>query len=230
MTTIAIIPARGGSKRIPRKNVKPFCGKPLIQWAIDAAAASRLFDRIVVSTDDTEVASLSRNCGAETPFIRPAQLSDDHATTDAVVLHATNELRSAAMFSIGCCIYPNPFVIPSDLQAGHELLSRERATSAFPVVHYDFPIEHAMVLHGTRARPRWPDMLDARSQDLTDHVHDAGLFYWFDVVKFVAAGKLLGDDAVGFLIPSLRTQDLNTLDDWARAEQKFKLLAAAEQW
>jgi N-acylneuraminate cytidylyltransferase len=223
---IAIIPARGGSKRIPRKNLRPFRGKPLVCWAIDTACASGLFDRVVVSTDDDDVARLSAERGAETPFVRPAHLSDDHATTDAVIVHAVNEIRAGlGTFETGCCIYPNPFVAASDLQAGHDLLLMEKAASAFPVVAYDFPIEHALVLEGVRPRPRWPEKLDTRSQDLPQYVHDAGLFYWFDTEKFMAGGRLLGTDAAAFIVPSDRTQDLNTAEDWARAEQKFKLLA-----
>lgn len=227
--TIAIIPARGGSKRIPHKNLKPFCGKPLVCWAIDTALGSGLFDSVVVSTDDRDVARLAAERGAGTPFIRPAHLSDDHATTDAVILHAVNEIRAgSASFDTGCCIYPNPFVAAADLRAGYQLMLMEKSTSTFPVVAYDFPIDHALVLEGgLRPRPRWPEKLDMRSQDLPQYVHDAGLFYWFDVEKFVACGKLMGDDATAFVVPATRAQDLNTPDDWTLAEQKYRLLAGA---
>jgi N-acylneuraminate cytidylyltransferase len=220
--TIAIVPARGGSKRIPRKNLKPFCGKPLLRWAIDAARASGLFDRIVVSTDDADVAELARRSGAETPFVRPGHLSDDHASTDAVILHAATELRAMhADFEFGCCVYPNPFVIPADLSETLELLKREQATSAFPVVRYDFPIDQALMLDGVRPRARWPEAIGKRSQDLPEFVHDAGLFYWFDAAKFLQGAGLIGNDAVALAIPSSRCQDLNTDEDWALAERKF---------
>lgn len=225
--SIAIIPARGGSKRIPRKNVRHFCGKPIIAWPIDAAKASGLFDRIVVSTDDAEIAGVAREWGADVPFMRPAELGDDHASTDSVVLHAVRECqRVYGGLLRGCCVYPvNPFLAPADLQRGLELLLAHHATSSFPVARYDFPIEQALLLDGARFSARWPDRLMERSQDLPDHYHDAGMFYWFDVGKFLAEGRLSCSDSVVFVIPGERCQDINTPEDWARAELKHRILA-----
>jgi N-acylneuraminate cytidylyltransferase len=223
---VAILPARGGSKRIPRKNIREFCGKPMIAWPIEAAKATGLFERIVVSTDDSEVAALVREWGAEVPFVRPAELADDFATTDAVLLHAIAECRRLlGDFPLGCCIYPtNPLISPQDLLLGRELLLEHGATSCFPLVRYDFPVEQAFLLDGARPRARWPEKLEARSQDLPDSFHDAGSFYWFDTAKLVAAGRLFGEDIVGFEIPSARCQDVNLPDDWAAAEIKVRLL------
>jgi pseudaminic acid cytidylyltransferase len=224
--SIAVIPARGGSKRIHRKNIRTFCGKPLIAWPIGVARASGLFDRVVVSTDDAEIAEIAKKCGAEVPFMRPAGLGDDHATTDSVVLHAVRACQKIyGELSRGCCIYPaNPFLTPGDLKHGLDILLANNATSAFPVVKYDFPIEQAILLDGARFSARWPDKLMERSQDLPDHFHDAGMFYWFDAGRFLAEGRLYCVDSVVFVISNDRCQDINTPEDWARAELKYRIL------
>jgi N-acylneuraminate cytidylyltransferase len=224
--TVAIVPARGGSKRIPRKNIKDFLGKPMIAYALDALRASRLFDNIVVSTDDDEIAEVSTRHGADVPFRRPAELSDDRASTDAVLLHAVSECRRLlGPIRLGCCVYPtSPFLAGEDLAAGRELLLTHRATSAFPVVRYDFPIEQAFVLEGARARAKWPDKMAVGSQDLPPHYHDAGMFYWFDVEKYLRVGDLFCDDNVVFVVAADRCQDINTPEDWARAELKYRIV------
>ena len=224
--TVAIIPARGGSRRIPRKNIRNFCGKPMIAWPIEAAKASGLFDHIIVSTDDAEIAEVAKELGAEVPFIRPPELSDDHASTDSVVLHAMQESqRIYGSLRQGCCVYPtSPFLTTGDLNRGLSILLAHKATSAFPVVKYDFPIEQALLLNGTRPCAKWPDKLMERSQDLPDHYHDAGMFYWFDVEKFLTESRLFCVDSVAFVISSDRCQDINTVEDWARAELKYRIM------
>jgi pseudaminic acid cytidylyltransferase len=225
---IAIVPARGGSKRIPGKNLRPFLGRPLISYAIETVVASKLFDRVIVSTDDREIAELAKRCGADVPFLRPAELADDHASTDAVLLHALAESeRTYGASEHGCCVYAtNPFLSAHDLAHGLEFLKAHDATSAFPVVKYDFPIEQAFVLEGARPRPRWPEMLNARSQDLAEHFHDAGMFYWFNVKKYLRARELFCDDSVAFELPAERCQDINSEADWAKAELKYRILHA----
>jgi pseudaminic acid cytidylyltransferase len=223
---LAIIIARGGSKRIPRKNIKPFLGKPMITYAIETARAVGLFEHLVVSTEDEETAQLARQCGAEVPFIRPLGLSDDRTGTDEVLVHAVGECRRLyGDFRYGCCIYPaNPFLQVCDLRQGFALIKDREATSAFPVVKYDFPIEQALALEGARPVARWPEQLARNSQEFPDHYHDAGSFYWFDVEKFMLAGGLFGENAVVFPIPAERCQDINTPDDWTRAELKYRIL------
>ena len=223
---VAIIPARGGSKRIPGKNVKHFKGTPIIAYPIRAAASSGLFDYITVSTDDDEIARVAEQYGATVPFRRPAALSHDYVSTDDVLAHALEQCgRLLGEVHQACCIYPiNPFLNPSDLRRGLDLLSAHAATSAFPVVAYDFPIEQAFTLKGVHPRPRWPDLMMARSQDLTPHYHDAGTFYWCDVRRFQATLRLFAHDSVAFVISSERCQDINTPEDWVRAEQKYELL------
>jgi pseudaminic acid cytidylyltransferase len=226
VNTIAIIPARGGSKRIPRKNIKDFCGMPMVAWSIETAKNSRLFDRIIVSTDDDEIAKVAKEWGAEVPFMRPSELSDDFASTDSVLLHAVQESqRIYGGLRQGCCLYPSPFLTTDDLNRGLDMLLANKATSAFPVVKYDFPIEQAFLLDGVHARAMWPDKLNDRSQDLPDHYHDAGMFYWFDVDKFLAESRLFCDDSVAFITPRDRCQDINTPEDWEHAVIKFRLIA-----
>ena len=224
---IAIITARGGSKRILRKNIKDFCGKPMIAWSIEAAKASGLFGHIIVSTDDAEIAEVAKEWGAEVPFMRPPELSDDDTSTDSVLLHAVQECQHIyENIRQGCCVYPTaPFLASDDLNRGFQMLLEHKATSAFPVVKYDFPIEQAFLLDGVRPCAMWPDKLEERSQDLPDHYHDAGMFYWFDVEKFLTERRLFCVDSVAFVISNDRCQDINTLEDWERAEIKFRVMA-----
>ena len=223
---IAIIPARGGSKRIPRKNIKLFSGKPIIAWSIEAAKKSALFDHVVVSTEDAEIAEVAKRLGAEVPFVRPMALSGDGGSTDSVLLHAVAQCEAIyGPISYGCCIYPtSPLLAADDLAGALRLLQAHQATSAFPVVKFDFPIEQAFVLDGVRPRAKWPEKMLAMSQDLDDHFHDAGMFYWFDARKYLAARELFSSDAVTFQISAHRCQDINTFDDWTRAEIKHRIL------
>jgi len=225
---VAIITARGGSKRIPRKNIKPFLGRPIIAYAIEAAQAADVFQHIVVSTDDEEISSLARQCGAEVPFVRPEALSGDDAGTDAVLVHAVEQCRRIyGSFQYGCCIYPaNPFLNPSDVRTGLIFLKETGAASAFPVVKYDFPIEQALILDGIKPVAIRPEQLQKKSQDCTEHYHDAGLFYWFDVAKFTALSELINGQSVAFPVPGDRCQEINTADDWGKAELKYRIAAA----
>ena len=221
---IAIVPARGGSSRIPRKNLRNFLGKPIIAYPVATLIESQLFDRIVVSTDDEAIARLSEDLGALVPFRRPAELSDEHASTDAVLLHALDACEALwGSIEIGCCVYAStPFVTAPDLRHGLNLLQTHNATSCFPVVKYEFPIQQAFVLDGNQPRPVSPESLDMRSQDLQDHYHDAGMFYWFDVEKFKAGRKLFAADSVAFPVSPDRCHDINTPEDWNVAELKYR--------
>jgi len=230
---LALIPARGGSKRIQRKNIREFLGKPVIAYAIGAAIRSGLFERILVSTDDPEIAKVASCFGVETPFSRPAELSGDDVTTDAVLVHAVEEAqRLYGPLDPSCCIYPvNPLLTAEVLLAGLDLLVEHRAPSSFPVVRYDFPIEQALELNdGVHPRFRQPELVEARSQDLPVSYHDAGMFYWFDPAALLAGGRLFCDDSVAFEIPAERCQDVNTPEDWAVAELKYKRLEAAGEF
>ncbi|MWJ27631.1 pseudaminic acid cytidylyltransferase [Halomonas sp. ZH2S] len=229
---IAVIPARGGSKRIPRKNIKDFCGKPMIAWSIEAAIASRCFDRIIVSTDDDEMAAVARDWGAETPFIRPAALSDDYTGTIPVVAHAIEWLgeRDQAPQAV-CCLYATaPFVQPDDLQAGWQALQNAGVAYAFSVTSYAFPIQRALRLTAEgRVAMFQPEHFTTRSQDLEEAWHDAGQFYWGRAEAWLQDKPIFTDDAVPVKLPLHRVQDIDTPEDWQRAEWLFKAWQAEQQ-
>ena len=224
---LAIIPARGGSKRIPRKNIKPFCGKPMIAWSIEAARASNCFDLIIVSTDDSETADIARAYGAEVPFIRPTELSDDHAGTIPVVAHAIDWIAQRfGPVQFACCIYATaPFVEPQDLCQGLIALQQSGARYALSVTSYAFPIQRAIRIQSdNRVEMLSPEYHNTRSQDLEEVFHDAGQFYWGHSSAWLSHLPIFGHDTVPVRLPRDRVQDIDTLEDWAIAELKFKLL------
>ena len=227
MTTVAIIPARGGSKRIPRKNIKEFCGKPMIAWSIEAALESGCFDRVIVSTDDEEIAAVARQWGAETPFMRPAQLSDDYTGTIPVIRHAVEWLAdNGCAVSQACCIYATaPFVSPEDLKRGQQLLESEACSYAFSVTSYAFPIQRAIrITGGGRVAMFNPEHFQTRSQDLEEAWHDAGQFYWGTAQAWTQERLIFSEDAAPVTLPRHRVQDIDTPEDWVRAEWLFKAM------
>ena len=226
-TKIAIIPARGGSKRIPRKNIKTFAGRPMIAWAIDTALRSALFDRVVVSTDDEEVAGIAREHGAEVPFMRPAELANDHTATRPVIHHAIEALeRDGPPVDIGCCIYPaSPFVTPEDLKQGYEKITQDGATFAFAACGYPHPIQRAFRLLETGGvEMREPEHRLTRSQDLVEYYRDAGQFYWGTRAGFFSETPFYSDIGRLVLLPAERAIDIDTFDDWRRAELAHRIL------
>ncbi len=226
---IAVIPSRGGSKRIPRKNIKLFCGKPMIAWSIEAARASGLFDHIVVSTDDAEIAELAKAHGAEVPFMRPAALSDDHTGTSPVVAHAIEWYREHGhMPDPVCCIYATaPFVTAADLQRGLQTLTDTGSDFAFSVTSYAFPIQRAIKLtQECRVEMFQPEHFNTRSQDLEEAFHDAGQFYWGRAEAWLTGKPIFSTGAVPVMLPRHRVQDIDTAEDWERAEWMFKALQA----
>ncbi|RBP69254.1 pseudaminic acid cytidylyltransferase [Marinobacter nauticus] len=227
MTTVAIIPARGGSKRIPRKNIKAFCGKPMIAWSIEAALESGCFDRLIVSTDDEEIAAVARQHGAETPFMRPAKLSDDYTGTIPVIRHAVEWLAdNGCEVSQACCIYATaPFVAPEDLKRGQQLLNSEACSYAFSVTSYAFPIQRAIrITGGGRVAMFNPEHFQTRSQDLEEAWHDAGQFYWGTAQAWKEERLIFSEDAAPVTLPRHRVQDIDTPEDWVRAEWLFKAM------
>jgi N-acylneuraminate cytidylyltransferase len=224
---IAVIPARGGSKRIPRKNIKLFCGKPMIAWSIEAARASGLFDHIVVSTDDAEIAEVAKAHGAEVPFMRPAALSDDHTGTSSVVAHAIEWYREHGhMPDPVCCIYATaPFVTAADLQRGLQTLTDTGSDFAFSVTSYAFPIQRAIKLtQECRVEMFQPEHFNTRSQDLEEAWHDAGQFYWGRADAWLTGKPIFSTNAAPVMLPRHRVQDIDTPEDWVRAEWMFKAL------
>ncbi|MEC9483022.1 MAG: pseudaminic acid cytidylyltransferase [Halomonas sp.] len=224
---VAIIPARGGSKRIPRKNINVFCGKPMIAWSIEAARASACFDRIIVSTDDTEIARVARRHGAEVPFLRPAELADDHTGTIPVVAHAIEWLGQAGQLPDAvCCLYATaPFVRPRDLQRGWQALQESGAEYAFSVTSFPFPIQRAIrITPQGRIAMFQPEHFQTRSQDLEEAWHDAGQFYWGRAHAWLAGTPLFDSGSVPVPLPRHRVQDIDTLEDWQRAEWLFRAM------
>ncbi len=226
---VAIIPARGGSKRIPRKNIKLFCGKPIISYSIEAARESGLFDRIIVSTDDDEIAAVARNYGAETPFVRPPELSDDHADTNEVTAHALAWLAERGHnIELACCLYATaPFVGPDDLRRGHEALIATGKSFAFSATTYAFPPQRAIrILPGDGVAPIFPQWIDCRSQDLEEAHHDAGQFYWGRADAFRSGLPIFAAHSVAVVVPRHRVQDIDTPEDWKQAELMFASFAS----
>jgi pseudaminic acid cytidylyltransferase len=223
----AIIPARGGSKRIPRKNIREFCGKPMISWSIAAALESGCIDRVVVSTDDHEIAEVARNYGAEVPFMRPANLADDYVGTTAVMQHALQWLNAEGLnVAQACCLYATaPFVTGQDLRVGLDTLIQTRASYAFSVTSYSFPLQRALkLIKSGRVAMFHPEYADTRSQDLEDAYHDAGQFYWGTCEAWLSAEAIYADHSVPVILPRFRVQDIDTLEDWERAVWMFKAM------
>jgi N-acylneuraminate cytidylyltransferase len=218
---IAVIPARGGSKRIPRKNIKDFCGKPMIAWSIEAAKASGLFEHIIVSTDDAEIAAVAKQWGAEVPFVRPAELSNDHAGTTEVIAHATQwALDQDFNVKAVCCIYATaPFVQVDDLKRGLEALESGDWAYAFTVTNYAAPIFRSFKRTAEGGIEMFfPEHFSTRSQDLPAALHDAGQFYWGRPSAWLEGKDAFGPQSFPVIIPHWRIQDIDSPDDWHRAE------------
>lgn len=223
---VAIIPARGGSSRIPRKNIRSFAGKPMICYSIEAAKKTDLFDQIIVSTDDKEIAQISRQAGAEVPFSRPENLSDAYTPTAPVLEHAVNWLNThSRKVEYFCCIYPTaPFVRPQDIKKGYQLLLDKKASSVFSITTFDFTIFRALrQADGGRLEMFWPENELKRSQDLPTAYHDAGQFYWLNADIFLKNKKVWAPDAYGVLIERYLVQDIDTIEDWQTAELMYEV-------
>ncbi|MGF1703697.1 pseudaminic acid cytidylyltransferase [Photobacterium makurazakiensis] len=224
---VAIIPARGGSKRIPRKNIKSFFGQPMIAYSINAARDSGCFDRIIVSTDDQEIADIAQQHGAEVPFIRPTNISDDHATTMDVIQHALVWLaQHDCQPELVCCIYATaPFVRADKLEEGLDRIQQLDCDYAFSATSFPFPIQRALKLttEGTVCM-FMPEHQTTRSQDLEEAIHDAGQFYWGTTKAFVEGRAIFSERSVPVILPRIEVQDIDTLEDWETAEGLFALM------
>lgn len=222
---IAVIPARGGSKRIPRKNIKDFCGKPIIAWSIEAAKASGLFEHIIVSTDDDEIAEVAKAWGAEVPFMRPAELANDFTGTAAVTKHAVQwAIETYGDIDFVCTLYATaPFITPRDLGRGLDLMVKNNKTIAFTVTSFPFPIQRAIKIADTGEVSMFqPEHLMTRSQDLEPAYHDAGQFYWATADAALREESAFSAASAVLILPRHQVQDIDTLEDWDRAELMFK--------
>ncbi|MDZ7771585.1 MAG: pseudaminic acid cytidylyltransferase [Balneolaceae bacterium] len=227
MNRIAVIPARGGSKRIPRKNIREFCGRPLIGWSIEAALDSGLFDRIIVSTDDEEIAEVARSEGAEVPFMRPDRLADDYTGTGPVIRHAVEwVLEHGERPDYICTIYATaPFVRAEDLKEGlAKLREADDAHKSFSVTSFPFPIQRAIRITGEgRVEMFQPEHEKTRSQDLEEAYHDAGQFYWSTLEGVLEDVPTFSHASVPVILPRHRVQDIDTPEDWKSAERLFRV-------
>ncbi|MCI9073375.1 MAG: pseudaminic acid cytidylyltransferase [Lachnospiraceae bacterium] len=226
MRKIAIITARGGSKRIPRKNIREFCGKPILAYSIEAARESGLFDTVMVSTEDEEIAQIARRYGAEVPFYRSEQTAGDFATTNEVLLEVLEEYeKRGKQYDLGCCIYPTaPFVTADKLKCAVKRLESSDADTLIPVVSFSYPPQRAMVEREGRLVFLYPQYLDSRSQDLEPHYHDVGQFYLFYTEAFRKNRKLMVGNILPYVVPETEVQDIDNQTDWEIAELKYRYM------
>lgn len=226
MKTLAIIPARGGSKRIPGKNIKHFIGKPIIYYSIDNAIKSKLFDEVMVSTDDVVITNMAKQYHAQVPFIRSNETANDFAPLSVVieeVLHSY--LMQGKEFDFVCCLLPTaPLVTISRILESFELLKKNNFDSVFPVVRFSYPIQRALKIENNQVSMIWPENMLARSQDLMPAYHDSGQFYWLNVKRFLESKKIFAANSGVIVLSELEVQDIDTEDDWKIAEIKFELL------
>ena len=229
MGSIAIITARGGSKRIPRKNVKLFCGKPIITYSIEAALQSGLFEEVMVSTEDEEIARIAREAGAQVPFMRSSESAGDYASTDDVLLEVLAAYKERGReFDSFCCLYPTaPFVTAEKLKTAMGLL--DKADSVMPVVPFSFPPQRCMVLNGEgELRMKWPEHAKTRSQDLEPYYHDCGQFYFCRTAPFLECRTTDLPHMVPMIMSELEVQDIDNPDDWEIAELKYQKMIAGQ--
>lgn len=227
MNRVAVIPARGGSKRIPNKNIKLFSGRPIISYSIKAARESGLFDRIIVSTDSEEIANVARQFGAEIPFLRPAELSGDQTPTAPVIDHCLTHLgKENIPVDYICCIYATaPLLSPQYIRDGFRLLTEKKAESVFSVTEFEFPIFRGLKINRSgRLEMFWPENESVRSQDLPKAFHDAGQFYWLAVEPFLKNKRIYTKNSLPVILPRTMVQDMDEPEDWTIAEAKYRAL------
>lgn len=226
MKSVAIITARGGSKRIPRKNIKLFLGKPILEYSIEAALAAGLFHEVMVSTDDEEIADVAKRAGAKVPFLRSEKTANDFATTADVVDEVLNAYADRGMhFDRACCMYPTaPFVTAKAIRTAMLRLDEAQADCVIPVVKFSFPPQRGVVIAEGRIVPKWKECMNMRSQDLEPLYHDCGQFYCLNVERFMQQRAIWMEHVVPLLQDERYVQDIDTLEDWRIAEMKYKLM------
>lgn len=225
---LAIISARGGSKRIPRKNIKDFLGKPIIAYSIEAAIQSKQFETIMVSTDDDEIEEIAKNYGAEVPFLRSKKNSDDFASTIDVIEEVLLKYKSLEKhYKHVCCIYPTAPLIKSDsLIESYNVMIKNNYNSAYPVCAFSYPIQRSITITNNKIDMIWPENINKRSQDFPKAYHDAGQFYWIETEFFLKEKKILTDKTGAIILSELDVQDIDNETDWKLAELKYKIANA----
>lgn len=226
MSALAIITARGGSKRIPKKNIKNFLGKPIIEYSIEAALNSGIFDEVMVSTDDEEIRKIALNAGGSVPFMRTGENSDDYAMTHEVLLEVLDEYKKIGMeFDYIACIYPTaPFVTSKKLTECMDILVSRNADSVVPVVAFSYPPQRAFVMKENTIKYKWPENMFRRSQDLDVMYHDSGQFYFLNTAQFLLEKKMIMENTVPFFLNESEVQDIDNMEDWKIAELKYTFL------
>lgn len=226
MNRLAIIPARGGSKRIPRKNIKEFCGKPILAYSVEAAFKSNLFDEIMVSTDDNEIAQIAKQYGASVPFLRSEETSNDYAILKDVLNEVISMYKNnGCAFDEVCCILPTaPLIDVEDIIKAHVIISEKKCVSVIPVVKYSYTIFRSLKIENGKLAMNWPENYSKRSQDLPVAYHDAGLFYWYNKDYFEKEFVGFDEESYPYILEDDKVQDIDTLDDWRIAEMKFNIL------
>lgn len=229
---IAIITARGGSKRIPKKNIKSFLGVPIIKYSIEAALTSNIFEEVMVSTDDEEIAEVAKTLGASVPFLRSEKTSDDYATTADVLQEVLNSyINMGITYSFACCIYPTaPFISVELLRKAYALMADQNADTIMSVTRFSYPIWRSFRIKSEKLEYIWPENMSKRSQDLEPAFHDCGQFYFFRVKKFLETGNLINDATFPIEIPESYVQDIDTEEDWKMAELKYQALLNNKSW
>lgn len=230
MNAVAIITARGGSKRIPGKNKREFLGKPILLYSIEAALESGMFEEVMVSTDDLEIAELAKKAGASLPFLRGEATSNDYATTSEVLAEVFEKYRELGKeFTHACCIYPTaPFVTAKKLQDAMGRLSEEAADCVMPVVRFSFPPQRGLVMQDGSLVYKWPENRSVRTQDLEPFYHDAGQFYCFKVESFLRTGQVIEGKVLPIEVQDTQVQDIDEPSDWLLAEMKYKYMMERE--
>jgi len=223
---LVIIPARGGSKRIPRKNIKPFLGIPIIKYSIEAALNANCFDEVMVSTDDKEIAEIAISSGAKVPFSRSEATSSDYAMTAEVLKEVILEYKNRGIaFEYLCCLYPTaPFVTPEKLNKAMKMLIDTGTDCVLPITIFSYPIQRALKIENGLLKMIWPENYNARSQDLMPAYHDCGQFYCMRTESFLRQKKLFAEYTIAMIIPESEVQDIDTEEDWKIAEIKYKIL------
>lgn len=223
---IAMITARGGSKRIPRKNIKEFCGKPILAYSIEAALNSGVFDEVMISTEDDEIASIAQQYGAKFPFRRSVEMAGDHAMTIDVMLEVVNEYKKRGIEPESvCCIYPTaPFITADKLRKANDLFENCGADAVIPVVKFSFPPQRCFVVEGDYMKYKWKEYELSRSQDLEPYYHDAGQFYFLKTDAMISQHTLVPEKTAPLIMDEMEVQDIDNMDDWNIAEIKYRLM------
>lgn len=224
---LAIIPARGGSKRIPKKNIKDFFGKPIIAYSIETAIKSKLFDEVMVSTDNEEIAEVSKKYGAKVPFMRNAKNADDYAGLPEVIIEVLNKykINNKQKFDFVCCILPTaPLISKKRLIEGYNIIKSKRYSTVTPVVEFSYPILRSLKFdNDNHLVMNWPQYLNYNTQDLSKSYHDSGMFYWVDYKNFIKERNLFSNNGTGIILDEMEVQDIDSNADWKLAELKYKL-------